>query len=163
MIDGAHQCTGCGEIHTPKQARKTSIDKQKLGMLKEAAELVKATGSNRFTRGQIDWSGHGKSAYTNWATIARFGLIASPKRGEWLITPLGWAFLRGKKPIKSWVKVKDGHIRKDLEHGPYRYINELKDGIEPIQTNFEYFDDEDKPVGVRPQIGRAQTAQLNLL
>lgn len=134
-------------------------------MLAIAAEHVKATNNNRFRKRELDLSGLDPSAYGNFPAIARFGLIAMDKtapKGLWLITPFGWQFLRGQRPVKSWVKVKNGHVRPELGHGPLLRINQLKHGIDPIQTTFEYYDDNNQPVGIRPAAQRT-TNQMSLI
>lgn len=156
-----HACSECGHMHKPLEAKKLGLDGQKLAMLQHAARLVQRTGSNRFTRAELDLGDqYGRSAYSNWATIRRFGLIAEgDRRKTWLITPYGWAFLRGKRKVKSWIMVRDGHVRHELGYGPELLINQLKGGVEPIQTTFEYFDDDNRPVGVRPTAVRESLRQ----
>lgn len=148
----SHLCSHCGEPHLVKLAHKETINKQKLQMLKAAAEYIKRTGVNDFRLAELDQDAN---RYTNFQKLRYHGLVhygrdkaGNRRKGHWLITRNGWAFLRGELEIPKYVLVKDNHItsRADTTLG----VRDVYRGSEAITTLFEYFDDEGRMVGVRP-------------
>lgn len=156
----SHLCSVCNELHVVMDAKKLHMDRQKIEMLQRAAGHVMQTNNNRFKKSELNLVDFGQSAYGNFPSLARFGLIAKawdkqtqrPIRGIWVITRLGWAFLRGEVTIKSWVMVKDKHVQHGLGYGPELNLREMRLGVDTIQTNFEYFDDDNRMVAFRPGV-----------
>lgn len=149
----------CPECHQKiKQAYKEMLDKHVLTMLKHSAELVIKTKVNEVRRTDVCES---KTDYVNFSRLRFFGLLAkcTDKRGSWLITRNGWAFLRGEIKLSKWVLIRENHI---VEHSTERLtVRDVYHGSEAIQTTFEYFDDYGQPVGFRPV--RQQSRQLTLI
>lgn len=90
------------------------LDRYKISILKDAAAHVLATGRNEFSIRLF------KSDVGRYSTVCRLryhGLIhhvlradGTTKRGHWLITRNGWAFLKGDLPLPVEVVVQDNHI-----------------------------------------------------
>lgn len=156
----SHLCSVCNEPHIVMQAKKLHMDRQKIDMLKRASVHVILHNDNRFKKSELNLVDFGQSAYGNFPSLARFGLIAKawdkqtqrPIRGIWVITRLGWAFLRGDATVKSWVMVKDKHVQHGLGYGSEMTLTQMRLGIDTIQTNFEYYDDDNRMVAFRPGV-----------
>jgi DNA-binding PadR family transcriptional regulator len=144
-------CHTCGQ--KIQQTHKEQLNKMKLTMLKEAANHVKATMKNDFKKSDLPTQNH--SEYANFQKLRYHGLITPTRdkagnriRGRWLITRQGWAFLRGELDLAAHVLVKNNHIV-----GKSKRTLNVKDvyrGSEEVVTVFEYFDDDGRPVGIRP-------------
>jgi hypothetical protein len=146
-------CKCCGQ--RIQQAHKESMDKTRLLMLKSAAQHVISTGINDFKKRDLGLDQMSLSAYGNFGRIRYHGLITPVRdkanrriKGRWLITRNGWAFLRGEFNIPKYVLVKNNSIesRSDTTIS----VRDVYYGSETIQTTFEYFDEDGKPVGARP-------------
>lgn len=166
-----HMCGGCNEVHSPNPPVKKNFDMQKMRMIKRAAQHVIDTGKWQFKKSELNLADFGQSAYGNFPSLARYGLItmATDKetkqrvRGLWFITPLGWNFLRGEKPIKSWVVVKDKHVQHEYGYGREMYLKELFRTVDTIETTFEYIDDNGNMIARRPSSAPERNAQTTLL
>lgn len=137
-----------------RQAHKETINKNLLTGLQQAARKVVATGVNNIDINEfIDDT----NIYNNFQKLRYFGLIhhyrnsqGAKVRGHWLITRNGWSFLRGEKQVCKWVRVQNNSI---TEHSPETIdVKSVYYGSDIIVTAFEYFDDNGKPVGVRPMV-----------
>lgn len=93
--------------------------------------------------------------YNNFQKLRYHGLVYYARdengqrvRGHWLITRNGWAFLRGEIRLPKHVLVKNNHIvgRSDEDVS----MRDVYVGAETMQTTFEYFDEDGRPVGIRP-------------
>ncbi len=82
-------------------------------------------------------------------------------KGQWLITRNGWAFLRGEIELSKYVLVSNNHIKeRSDEKVTHRNVNA---GVMEITTAFEYFDDNNRPVGLRPSAPAPKPVQESLL
>lgn len=137
-----------------REAHKENLNKNLLTGLQMAARLVVANGSNDI---DINEFADNTNIYNNFQKLRYFGLIHHYRntkgmkvRGHWLITRNGWAFLRGEKDVHKWVKVKNNAI---VEYSPnFVDVRSVYYGSDIITTTFEYFDDNNRPVGFRPII-----------
>lgn len=143
-------------------AHKEVISRKKLDMLRVAASHVIETGKNDFPlnvlRGDI-------YLYNNFQKLRYHGLVhhvtvnGQKKRGHWVITRNGWAFLRGELALPSYVLVQNNKI--------VAWADErvrLKDvwyGFSELDTTFQYFDEHGEPIGWRP--GSVLSKQATLL
>lgn len=152
-----------------RPSRKENIDKLKVLMLKRAAQHVIDTKKPVFRKSELNLIDFGQSAYGRFGALRFHGLIAKMKdddgkviKGEWIITRLGWAFLRNDPThgrIAKFVYMQDNHIRDDLERGPLVSIVDVYKGADYMQTNFEYVDVRGNFVGVRPAFNTASTSE----
>lgn len=171
-ITKSHLCSECGEVHVVQLAHKESIDKRKLSMLKAAATWVIDNNLNDFKKKDLDLSRFGQSAYGNFGALRYHALIAKvrdrntkkPIKGRWLVTRQGWAFLRGELKISKFVLVKDNHIVPNSHSQQTIGVRDVYYGSEAITTHFEYFDEDNKPVAIRPAFKQEnkQNALFNL-
>lgn len=145
-----HNCSECGEPHIVQQAHKEVLNKHKLTMLKAAAQHVMDTQRNDFKLSELDEI----SNYNNFQKLRYHGLVHHVRkngvwlRGHWLITRNGWAFLRGELDLPKFVKVKNNSIvERSLDLINVRHVYY---GSEVVNTTFEYFDDDGRPVAIRP-------------
>ena len=158
-----HFCT-CGEIHKVKQAHKEVLNNMKLVMLRAAATHVIKTMDNDFKVYDFATEKQFK-LFHNFQKLRYHGLItpvrdADNKRikGRWLITRNGWEFLRGKKQMHAYVLVKDNRI---VERSPEMVnLRDVATDMFEISTRFEYFDNNNKPVGLRPGVPAEQASLL---
>jgi hypothetical protein len=160
----SHLCTHCNQPHIVKLAHKETMNKQKLTMLKAAASRIIETGVNDFRLAELDGDAN---QYTNFQKLRYHGLIhhardaaGNRKKGHWLITRNGWAFLRGELDIPKYVLVKDNHIESRAD--TTLSIRDVYYGSEAIHTTFEYFDDAGRMVGVHPIYPKAKPQQASL-
>jgi hypothetical protein len=152
----AHLCTGCGEMHTSQDAHKEHLTKIKCEMLKKAALYVKFTGVNNFRKRDVPGMSE-NSAYGNFQKLRYHGLIVQIRengvksRDHWLITQVGWKFLRGEVVLPKFVLVKDNQtLQGGRSETLVTFLDVLKVG-EYLETSFEYFDhDTGAMVGKRP-------------
>lgn len=135
----------------------------KLTMLRKAASHVIETMSNDFMVRDIAEPEQFK-LFNNFQKLRYHGLVTpvldSNKRrmkGRWLITRNGWDFLRGNRSLPDWVLVKENRITEKSEH--LIAISEVSRDFE-IATHFEYFDENNNPVGLRPNAAPSQVALL---
>lgn len=152
-----------------RPTRKENIDKLKVLMLKRAAQHVIDTKKPVFKKSELNLIDFGQSAYGRFGALRFHGLIAKMKdddgkviKGDWIITRLGWAFLRNDPQhgrIAKYVYMQDNHIRDDLERGPLVGIIDVFKGSDYLQTNFEYVDVHGNFVGVRPSYPQNKTSE----
>lgn len=142
-------CDHCGQ--EIKQSYKEKLSKHKLTMLQTVARHVIQTGVNDFNLRNLNDS---TTNYINFQKLRYHGLVhhvkenGVKKRGHWLITRNGWAFLRGEIELPKFVLIKNNTIQ---SRSPETiHVKDVYRGSEVIETTFEYFDDDGKPVGVRP-------------
>lgn len=153
-------CETCGQ--TIKLTHKEIFSKQKLEMLQAAAEHVKTTMKNDFKNKDL---AKGHSSYGNFQKLRYHGLITQVRlngqkhRDRWLITRNGWAFLRGEIELPKYVLVKNNHIVGRADE--LLSVREVYKGANTIQTEFEYFDDDGKPIGLRPALRSQQGSLFN--
>lgn len=147
-----------------RPSRKENIDKLKVLMLKRAAQHVIDTKKPIFKKSELNLIDFGQSAYGRFGALRFHGLIAKMRdddgkviKGDWIITRLGWAFLRGDRQINKFVYMQDNHIRDDLERGPLVSLTDVFKGADYMQTNFEYVDVRGNFVGVRPAFSQSST------
>ena len=164
-------CNHCGQ-RIPL-VRKEMLNKHKIQMLKRAAFHVKSQLQN----GVEDANNFMVRDFTEPEDFKRYnffshlrlhGLVFKQKdaagnvlRGRWGITRNGWAFLRGQLQLPAYVLIKNNHIesRADLLLG----FSDVWRGEDTMQTSFEYFDDDGKPVGIRPQVPNKPPEQARLI
>lgn len=159
-----HFCT-CGEIHKVKDAHKEHLNRMKLTMLMRAANHVKETMENNFMVREICEPDEFQ-LFNNFQKLRYHGLITPIRdddgkriKGQWLITRNGWEFLRGKKLMHAWVKVKDNRITERSED--LVSLRNVATDMFEIVTRFEYFDEESgQPIGLRPGVVAEQVALL---
>lgn len=154
MISEPHFCSNCGEIHLPAPAHKEVLNKMKVVMLRRAADHVIKTMDNKFMVREISRPEE-YSMFHNFQKLRYHGLIAPIRdengkklKGQWLITRNGWAFVRGEIELSKFVLVANNHIRERSEKKVS--LREVNAQVLEIQTRFEYFDVNNKPIGLRP-------------
>lgn len=149
-----------------KQAYEAKMSKNNAQMLKHAAALVVERGRNDFKRSEV-CTEMGRD-YNNWSFLRYFGLVHRVRgadgkavRGRWLITKLGWQFLRGEAKVHKSVKVLRNQI---VDRSPVMVgILDVLRGSTVLQTEFDYFDaDTGEMVGRRPAFN-AQPENARLL
>lgn len=144
-------CVSCGQ-RVP-QARKETLSRIKVEILMSAGRLVAERMSNRFKLKDVEACTE-PSHYNNFQKLRYHGLIAKAKvdgqlvRNEWVITRNGFRFLRGVISLPKYVLIKQNHVveRSDLLVN----LTEVWRGAPYLETSFEYFDDYNNPVGIRP-------------
>ena len=160
------KCDHCGQ-RIP-QARKELLNKQMIKMLKRAAGHVMTTMTNDFM--VRDFTEPSEFKQYNWFSHLRLhGLIfkqldddGKEIRGRWGITRNGWAFLRGEKQLAAYVLVRNNSIVSKSDE--LVNFGQVWRGEETMQTSFEYFDIDGKPVGIRPNYSvNAAAAQQSRL
>ncbi len=130
---------------------KEFLNKHKLTMLKKAAQQVMDTERNDIP---ISLFNDNMNDFCNWQKCRYSGLIAHVRingivrRGHWLITRNGWAFLRGDLKLPKWVMVQDNKIV--ARSNDLIGVRDVYYGSEEVHTNFQYFNDFGEPVGIRP-------------
>jgi hypothetical protein len=154
-------CPNCGQ--KVREAHKETLNKHKLSILQIAASYVVNTNVNDFSLD--DLSGNTNN-YNNWQKLRYHGLIhhvrnsrGLVKRGHWLITRNGWAFLRGELDLPKWVLVRDNTIVD--RSGRLINVKDVYRGSEAIITTFEYFDESGQAIGYKPVM--PQERQLSLV
>lgn len=158
-----HICTGCGELHEVT-TRKEFLNKHKLELLKTAAKYVSNSMDNNF--GLKDVFGDDINSYNNFQKLRYHGLVhhvkknGDPVRGRWLITRNGWAFLRGELKLASWVMVRGNRVMEQRSVDMLS-VKDVYIGSDILDTVFEYFDENNKPVGWRPT-AKDRNMQLTL-
>jgi hypothetical protein len=156
----AEFCNSCGQ--QIRLAHKETLNKKLLQGLQRAAEIVIDTQSNDVDlHSFID----DYNIYNNFQKLRYFGLVHHVRdykghkvRGHWLITRNGWAFLRGELEVHKWVKVLDNQIRERSQE--LIDVRQVYRGSDIVVTTFEYFDDNDRPVGYRPTVMPERQATL---
>lgn len=153
-------CDSCGQLK--RLAHKETLNKKLLQGLQRAAGMVVETGSNDVDLHDLidDYN-----VYNNFQKLRYFGLVHHVRdaagrkvRGHWLITRNGWAFLRGELDVHKWVKVLDNRIR---ERSPELIdVRQVYRGSDVVVTTFEYFDDNNRPVGYRPTMPQERQTSL---
>jgi hypothetical protein len=139
-------CPNCGHeiqiaepIKRETKARWESLNSGLVATLIEAVKAVHRNNENRFHL-QRDLT-LTKTAYNNAQKLRYFALIAhadreNAKSGEWLITRLGGAFLRGERPVPHKVLVQDNHV---IDHSKKQvHINDLKDKFPEFNPRYAY-------------------------
>jgi hypothetical protein len=124
-------------------------------MLKRAAEHVILNMTNNFMVREISQPEE-YSVWHNFQKLRYHGLITPIRddagnriKGQWLITRNGWAFLRGEIKLPAYVMVRDNRV---IDHSnDLVELRNVNAGVPEIQTKFEYFDSDGKPVGFRPK------------
>lgn len=158
-------CPCCGQ--RIQLARKELLNKFVLKMLKRAAMHVKSTMVNDFMVRDFAEPEEFKS-YNFFSHLRLHGLIFRQRdaagnhiKGRWGITRNGWAFLRGQLQLPAYVLIKNNHIesRADELVG----FSQVWRGEDTMQTSFEYFDDDGRPVGIRPSYPTNNDQQQRLI
>lgn len=153
-------CDNCGQ-RLP-QARKETLSKIKVVILMSAGQLVAERMSNRFKLKEVAACVE-PSHYNNFQKLRYHGLIAKlkidgqPVRNEWCITRNGFRFLRGRIALPKYVLIKENHVveRSDI----LLTLTDVWRGAPYLENSFEYFDDDNNPVGLRP-VGERQTSLI---
>ena len=157
-------CEHCGQ-QIPL-TRKEPLNKAKAMMLKRAAGHVMKTMKNDFMVRDFSEPAEFKT-YNFFSHLRLHGLIFKVKingrvqRGRWGITRNGWAWLRGEIALPSYVLVKNNGIESRADS--LIFMRDVWYGSDYMQTTFEYFDEDGKPVGFRPTVHRPQVQQASLL
>jgi hypothetical protein len=137
-------------------SHKETLNKMKAEILKTAGQLVINTNRNQFKKRDVPGLADNPTRYNNFQKLRYHGLIAQARRNgvklrdEWVITRNGWAFLRGELSLPKYVTVLDNHL---VEGGKSKHLVKMLDVLKGgmyLETQFEYFDDEGRPVGIRP-------------
>jgi hypothetical protein len=158
------RCDHCGQ--RIQMQRKEVLGKGKIRMLKAAASHVMATMQNDFMVRDISAPEEYK-LYSNFHHLRFHGIVAKVKKDgkivprHWLVTRNGWAFLRGDIDLPAYVLVKDNEVKSRADKRVM--LKDLLHGEDYIQTNFEYFDDNGNPIGVRPNYSLAENRQATLV
>lgn len=158
------RCDHCGQ--RIQMQRKEVLGKGKIRMLKAAASHVMATMQNDFMVRDISAPEEYK-LYSNFHHLRFHGIVAKVKKDgkivprHWLVTRNGWAFLRGDIDLPAYVLVKDNEVKSRADKRVM--LKDLLHGEDYIQTNFEYFDDNGNPIGVRPNYSPAENRQATLV
>lgn len=149
-----HKCSVCNEDHVVRRQHKEILNKLKLVMLKRAAEHVIRTMDNNFMVRDIS-EPEEYSVFHNFQKLRYHGLTtpmrdAAGKRmkGSWLITRNGWAFLRGEIELPKYVMISENTIKSRSEE--LVTLRQVDASQFEIQTQFEYFDEANNPIGLRP-------------
>jgi len=164
-------CDHCGQ-RIPL-IRKEMLNKHKIQMLKRAATYVK----QRYDAGEENANDFMVRDFTEPEDFKRFNFFSHLRlhglvfkqtdaagnvlRGHWGITRNGWAFLKGHLELPAYVLIKNNHIesRADELVG----FSQVWRGEDTMQTTFEYFDDDGKPVGVFPSVPHNNDQQQRLI
>lgn len=164
-------CDHCGQ-RIPL-TRKEMLNKHKVAMLKRAALHV----IDKLNAGEEDANDFMVRDFTEPEDFKRFNFFSHLRlhglvfkqtdaagnvlRGRWGITRNGWAFLKGQLQLPAYVLIKNNHIesRADLLVN----FSDVWRGEDTMQTSFEYFDDDGKPVGVFPSVPHNNDQQGRLL
>lgn len=151
-------CDNCGQRWP--QARKESLSKIKAEILMSAGQLVASTMTNRFKLKDVAACTE-PSHYNNFQKLRYHGLIAKLKidgqlvRNEWVITRNGFRFLRGRIELPKFVTIKNNHV---VERSAVLLsLTDVWRGAPYLESTFEYFDDDNNPVGLRPDYERQAT------
>lgn len=161
------KCDHCGQ--KIQQAHKEMLTKHKLTILKAAAQYVMSTGVNDFRMRDMGDFTSNPSDYNNFSKLRFHGLITPVRdkatdrkiKGRWLITRNGWSFLRGELSIPKYVLVRNNAVQ--TKSDVLLSVKDVYYGSDVIQTTFEYFDDDGRPVGVRPLQPGANSKQGRLI
>jgi hypothetical protein len=103
-----------------------------VAVLIEAVNYVHQANRNEFHLRDLHLS---NSAYCNAQKLHYFALIAkTEKRGYWLITNHGGAFLRNELSVPDWVETLDNHIVAKSEKRVY--ISHFRGKIPEFQSEF---------------------------
>lgn len=145
-------CDHCGQ-RVPLN-RKEMLNKHKVEMLKRAATYVRANMKNDFMVRDFAQPEEFKR-YNFFSHLRLHGLVFKQRddsgnvmRGRWGITRNGWAFLRGELQLPRYVIVKNNKIQSRADE--LVSFSDVWRGESTMQTEFEYFDDNGRPVGIRP-------------
>lgn len=163
-ITKSERCNSCGQ-RVPF-TRKEILGKGKIKMLKAAANQVMSTMQNDFMLRDIHTPEEYKF-FSNFHHLRFHGIIAKVKKDgkvvqrHWLVTRNGWAFLRGEIDLPAYVMVKNNAVQSRADKRVT--IKNLVHGDDYIQTNFEYFDDDGNPVGIRPVYPSTNNQQARLI
>lgn len=145
-------CPGC--MRKIPLARKESLSRIKVEILMSAGQLVAERLSNRFKLRDVPACTE-PSHYNNFQKLRYHGLIAKATvngrlmRNEWVITRNGFRFLRGTLEIPKFVKIRQNHIVERAAECVS--LSQVWRGAPYLETSFEYFDEDNNPIGVRPQ------------
>lgn len=123
-----------------KKAHKEVLNRHKVEMLKKAADYTISNSSREIP---LSAFANNVTDYTNFQKLRFHALVHPVKRGTWLITSHGWAFLRGERPLSKYVWVKDNSI---VAHSDEQVsIRDL--AYEPmyVATTVEYEDGKRRP------------------
>lgn len=138
-----------------RDSHKEVLNRMKLTMLKAAATHVMSTMNNDFKVRDICTPEQFKM-FNNFAKLRYHGLVTPVReketsrriKGRWLITRNGWDFLRGNLSLPHFVLVQNNHIQS--KSPALIGLKDIYYAEEYITTHFDYFDDDNKPVGNRP-------------
>jgi hypothetical protein len=154
----------CGECGGRKpQARKETLSRIKVEILMSAGRRVASTMSNRFKLKELDACNE-PSHYNNFQKLRYHGLIAKVKvdgqlvRNEWCITRNGFRFLQGKIDLPKFVTIKNNHIVEKSE--TMLSLTDVWHGAPYLEASFEYFDDDNNAVGLRPVMASERQTTL---
>lgn len=151
-------CNHCGQ-RIPL-VRKEMLNKHKIQMLKRAATYVK----QQYDNGAEDPNNFMVRDFTEPEDFKRFNFFSHLRlhglvfkqtdaagnvlRGRWGITRNGWAFLKGNLQLPAYVLIKNNHIESRADQQVD--FGQVWRGEDTMQTSFEYFDEDGRPVGIRP-------------
>ncbi len=80
--------------------------------------------------------------------IAKYKVDGQLVRNEWVITRNGFRFLRGSIQLPKFVLIKRNHVVERSDS--YVSLTDVWRGAPYLETRFEYFDDNNNPIGLRP-------------
>lgn len=164
-------CDHCGQ-RIPL-TRKEMLNKHKIQMLKRAATHVK----ERFDAGEQDANDFMVRDFTEPEDFKRYNFFSHLRlhglvfkqtdaagnvlRGRWGITRNGWAFLRGQLQLPAYVLIKNNSIESRADE--LVNFGQVWRGEDTMQTSFEYFDEDGRPVGIRPSYPSNNSQQQRLI
>lgn len=158
----ADVCPSCGQ-RIPL-ARKELLNRHKVQMLKRAAGYVMDTMKNDFMVRDFTEPEDFKR-FNFFSHLRLHGLVFKQKdragqiiRGRWGITRNGWSFLRGELALPKYVLIRNNKIESRSDQ--LVHFGEVWRGEPSIQTSFEYFDNEGKPVGRWPRVTAERQVSL---
>ena len=136
---------------------KEFLNAHKLHILKRMANHVKNTGVNKIP---ITILSDNINDYNNTNKLRLHALIAKipGKRGLWVITSHGWAFLRGDKDLPRHVYIADNSIQARSDE--LINVRELNKGEVVIQNQFEYYNENREYLNTRPVSNSLQTSLI---
>jgi len=160
------RCDHCGQ--RIQLQRKEILNKACAIMLKRAAEHVMRTMQNDFEIRDFTEDGDFKF-FSNFSHMRYHGLVAHVKvngkvhKRRYLITRNGWAWLRGEIALPQFRMVKNGHNVPGKQSDRLVYLRDIWHGEPYVQTSFEYFDDDGRPIGIRPNFPATDNKQARLI
>lgn len=129
-------------------SHKENLTPHKLRILKRLAEYTKKTGNqvvplNILNDNVSDYANAQKLRYHALITKAKDG-----KKGTWIITAHGWAFLRGDKDLPKYVYVQGNKIQG--KSSELVNVRDLNRGQVVVHNQFEYYNTEKEYLATLP-------------